>query len=320
MDTHVLYRSKELAPRDRISIWNDVVWRNYVPLSIQIAPHDNFVGRVALSQLGNVRIVTSGSRPQRISRTPKLIAQDDDDYLMLGLQLQGSSVIEQHDRQALLRRGDFVLWDTRRPYDIVFPNDWEMAVFQFPRDMFTLTNRAIDSITATTLMGRTGVTHIAAALLMSIANEARHHSFEHRASLLDHTLGLLSLCIDDQLISCNVPPAYDEVLFRRINNYISSSLADPELCVADIAGEHGLSVRQLYRIFKEYHCTVVDVIRRQRLERIKEDIISPRSRHITIAAIARKWGFLDIPHFNRVFKSHYKTTPRELRRQVTPNL
>lgn len=315
MDAHVIYRSHELATHDRIPIWNDVVWRNYVPLSIQIAPHNNFVGQVSLSQLGSVRIVTSGSRAQSISRTPRLIAQDNEEYLMLGLQVKGSATIEQHDRQAQLRPGDFVFWDTRQPYNIIFPLDWEMAVFQFPRSAFTFNHRNMDSMTALALNGQKGVTHIAAALLMGIANEARRQSFENDTSLLNHTLGLLTLCVDHQLTSREVPLAYNEVLLRRINDYICANLANPRLCAADVARAHGLSVRQLYRVFQEHRRTVGDLIRHRRLERIKEDLASPSSRHMTIAAIARKWGFLDTPHFNRVFKDQYKTTPHKIQHQ-----
>ena len=60
-DATLIYSSHELPSRDRIPIWNEVVWRNYVPLQIKIAPHDDFAGQVALTQLGGVRVVTSGS-------------------------------------------------------------------------------------------------------------------------------------------------------------------------------------------------------------------------------------------------------------------
>lgn len=150
-NARVVYRSHELPSHDRIPIWNDVVWRNYVPLNIDITPRDDFKGQVLLSQLGGVRIVTSGSRAQRITRTPKLIAQDNEEYLMVGLQLKGSSIIEQHRRQAQLESGDFVFWDTRQPYTIVFPNDWEMAVFQFPQSAFAYNGKSIESFTALTL-------------------------------------------------------------------------------------------------------------------------------------------------------------------------
>ena len=120
-DAKLIYSSHELPSRDRVAIWNEVVWRNYVPLQIKIAPHDDFAGQVALNQLGGVRVVTSGSRAQCITRTPKLIAQDSEEYLMLGLQLKGAAIIEQHEKGEIslldyvslseIEVGDFVYFD-----------------------------------------------------------------------------------------------------------------------------------------------------------------------------------------------------------------
>lgn len=315
-DSKIIYSSVELPNRDRIPIWNDVVWRNYVPLQIQIAPHDDFAGQVSLSQLGGVRILTAGSRAQRITRTPKLIAQDNEEYLMLGLQMKGSAIIEQHARQAQLHAGDFVFWDTRQPYNIIFPSDWEMAVFQFPRSAFTYSRKSVDSFTALTLNGKKGATHIAANLLSGIANEARYQTFEHDNQLLEHTLGVLTFCIDHHLTDREIPPNYNEILIRRINSYICANLQNPQLSAIEIAQAHGLSLGQLYRIFHGHRLTVGDFIRQRRLERIKDELTSPTSRHMTIAAVARKWGFLDTPHFNRVFKAQYQITPHQIQHQA----
>ncbi len=318
-DTKLIYSSYELPSRDRIPIWNDVVWHNYVPLQIKIAPHDDFAGQVALIQLGGVRVVTSGSRAQCITRTPKLIAQDNEEYLMLGLQLKGTAIIEQHARQAQLQSGDFVFWDTRRPYTINFPNDWEMAVFQFPRSSFTFSSKRVDSFTALTFHGQKGVAQIASRLLMGIADEARYRTFEHDTPLLEHTLGILVFCIDHKLTDCELLPNYNDVLLRRISNYIGANLQNPQLSAIEIAQANGLSLSQLYRVFQSQRSTVGDYIRQRRLDRIKFELINPASRHLTIAALARKWGFLDTPHFNRVFKARYKITPQQIQNQAMTN-
>ena len=316
VDAKLIYSSHELPSRDRIPIWNDVVWRNYVPLQIKIAPHDDFAGQVALTQLGGVRVVTSGSRAQCITRTPKLIAQDSEEYLMLGLQLKGPAIIEQRERQAQLQSGDFVFWDTRQPYTINFPNDWEMAVFQFPRIAFAFSPKRIDSFTALTFHGKKGVTQIASRLLMGIADEARYQTFEHDTPLLEHTKGILEFCIGHKLTDCELPPNYNDVLLRRISNYIGVNLQNPQLSAVEIAQAHGLSLSQLYRVFQSQRSTVGDHIRQRRLDRIKFELINPASRHLTIASLARKWGFLDTPHFNRMFKARYKITPQQIQNQA----
>lgn len=316
VDGKLIYSSDELPMRDRIPVWHDMVWRNYVPLQIKIAPHDNFAGQVALTQLGGVRVLTAGSRAQCIRRTPKLIAQDSEEYLMLGLQLKGSATIEQHARQAQLQAGDFVFWDTRQPYTIDFPRDWEMAVFQFPRSAFTFSPKSIDAFTALAFHGQKGVTQIASRLLMGIADEARYQTFEHDTPLLEHTLGILDYCINHKLSDCELPPNYNEVLLRRINGYIGANLQNPQLSATEIAQAHGLSLSQLYRVFQSQRATVGEHIRQRRLDRVRYELVNPASRHLTIASVARKWGFLDTPHFNRVFKAQFKTTPQQIQNRA----
>src|SRR5690625_359396 len=311
MSVDILYQSYKFDRRDRIPIWNDVVWRNYVPLAIQVKPHDNFVGRVMLSWLADVRIVTSGSRAQQITRTAQLIAQDDDDYLMAGLQLKGRSFIEQHQRQARLRPGDFVFWDTRRPYDIYFPNDWEMAVFQFPRRAFSFGDGVAQQLTARVMDGQQGVTGVAGALLGRIAREAKWHNFHHEASLLEHTVGLLTLCSDQFVADKSI--SYDDVLFRRVRAYIKNNLKDPNLNTSSIAKAHGLSVQRLYRLCQSYQFQIGAFIQQQRLQQVKQVLATPRSRHRTIAAVANEWGFNDVPHFYRLFKREFGVTPGQFR-------
>jgi len=313
MTVELLYHSNKVAASDRVSIWSEVVWKSYVPLAIKVPERSNFIGKVASSHLGNVRIVTSGSRAQQISRTPNLIALDAEEYLMLGLQLRGTSVVEQQERQALLHRGDFVFWDTRRPYNIIFPSNWEMAVFQFPRNAFGFDNHLIDSIVALTSCGNTAMSRVAAALLMSIAQDARTSSFEDKNALLDHAMGVLTLSVDHRPHEGEPAVTYNQLLFRRIETYILDNLKTPCLRVADIARENGLTTSQLYRIFQQRDLTIIDYVRRKRLHKIKEDLANPRSRNLTIAAIAIRWGFTDIPHFNRVFKNYYGVSPKQFR-------
>lgn len=316
LDGKLIYSSHELSVRDRIPVWHDVVWRNYVPLQIKIAPHDDFAGQVALTQLGGVRVLTAGSRAQCIRRTPKLIAQDSEEYLMLGLQLKGTAHVEQYDRQAPLRPSDFVFWDTRQPYTIDFPGDWEMAVFQFPRNALSFSPKSVSAFTALPFHGHKGVTQIASRLLMGIADEARYQTFEHDTPLLEHTLGILDFCIDHKLNDCDLPPSYNDVLLRRINGYICANLQNPQLSAIEIAQAHGLSLGQLYRVFQSQRSTVGEHIRQRRLDRVRYELANPASRHLTIASVARKWGFLDTPHFNRVFKAQFKTTPQQIQNQA----
>jgi AraC-like DNA-binding protein len=54
-------------------------------------------------------------------------------------------------------------------------------------------------------------------------------------------------------------------------------------------------------------------VRRRRLECSRRDLANPRLAGETIAAVARRWGFVDPAHFSRCFRAEFGASPRELR-------
>ena len=59
-----------------------------------------------------------------------------------------------------------------------------------------------------------------------------------------------------------------------------------------------------------------DWIRKQRLERCRNDIAASTFQATPIASIARGWGFTDPSSFTRMFKNAYGMSPREWRHQA----
>ncbi len=81
-----------------------------------------------------------------------------------------------------------------------------------------------------------------------------------------------------------------------------------------IAGETGMSVRSLYRMFADKGLVVAQYIRNRRLDFCAEAI-----RHAgedeKLAGIGFNWGFTDQSHFSTAFKQRFGLTPGEYRRK-----
>jgi AraC-like DNA-binding protein len=82
----------------------------------------------------------------------------------------------------------------------------------------------------------------------------------------------------------------------RILGYARTHLHDPHL------GASGI--------------TLADWIRKQRLERCRNDIAASAFHATPIASIARGWGFTDPSSFTRMFKNAYGMSPREWSHQA----
>ncbi|MEU1011245.1 helix-turn-helix domain-containing protein [Streptomyces sp. NPDC005890] len=91
----------------------------------------------------------------------------------------------------------------------------------------------------------------------------------------------------------------------RIRAYIDRHLAHPDLTPDSIARAHHISVRYLHKLFALEDITVSRWIQQRRLEQCRRDPARREVAHLTIAAVAHRWGFTSASHFSRVFRAAY---------------
>jgi AraC-like DNA-binding protein len=103
----------------------------------------------------------------------------------------------------------------------------------------------------------------------------------------------------------------NDALVTRIEAYVQQHVADTALSPESIACAHHISVRQLYKLWSGRDLGLAEWIMRGRLEGARRDLA--RDRAAGVAAIARRWGFIDPTHFGRRFRAAYGISPREWR-------
>ena len=113
--------------------------------------------------------------------------------------------------------------------------------------------------------------------------------------------------------SAQTRDSLDTTLQLRLLEYIRVHLHEPTLNAAQIAAAHHISVRQLYNVLADSDIALGDWVRGQRLEACRDELRRPSSEHLTIAAVARRWGFRDTSSFGRTFRSAYGLSPRQWR-------
>ncbi len=82
---------------------------------------------------------------------------------------------------------------------------------------------------------------------------------------------------------------------------------------ARIAAAHGLSLRYLHLVFAEHGITVGRWVRQRRLWHCYRELREQGGRR-TITDIAFRWGFNDMAHFSRTFRTQYGVSPRDVAR------
>lgn len=101
----------------------------------------------------------------------------------------------------------------------------------------------------------------------------------------------------------------------RATDFIDDHLGEP-LSVADIAAAARLSVRGLQSAFQRtLGVTPASYVRAARLVAVNRDLTSADAEAITVAEIARRWGFAHLPRFAQHYRAEFGELPHETLRR-----
>jgi AraC-like DNA-binding protein len=299
---------------DRLACWREAVSRNLVPLEVLPRESADFSASLHAVRVGQVQMSVISAAPHTIARTRRHIASDAPDYLQLTLQLTGQGVLTQRERQARVRPGELVVYDTRRPFTYDLDDAHSGLVLMFPRTMLPLAERDLVRVTATAVPCRDGLGQVVLPLLHGLARQLEHLESHGTPRLADNVIDLVGTLLaehaDMDRPSEEAGPA---LLTERVLAYMEQRLADPGLSPEGIAAAHRISRRYLYKLLAARGRTVSGWIREQRLARCRRDLTDPALDHLPVGAIGGRWGFADPAHFSHAFKAAYGMSPKEAR-------
>ncbi|GAA2227232.1 hypothetical protein GCM10010413_23460 [Promicromonospora sukumoe] len=98
---------------------------------------------------------------------------------------------------------------------------------------------------------------------------------------------------------------------RRAVAYIDDHAHEP-VTVDDVANAVGLSTRGLQVAFRRHLDTTPSMLlRRARLDGAHRDLLRADPHATTVAAVARRWGFIHLGHFATAYRGAYDERPTE---------
>lgn len=306
--------TREMAAPERASTIHDVIAATLVHVDITYA-HNAPRARGTITDLGPLRLCSVRSNATTVRRTPQASKDEVAPSLFVGLQMEGSSLVVQGGREAVLSPGALVIWDTTRPYTLVDEGGIRQHFFRIPLSALALPHDLIARSTAVALTPGHPVAHLASTYLGRIASRPDLVTTSAATALGPPSVELVRALITTHLDVRRADASPRVTTALRIQEYVRAHLGDPQMTPASIAGAHHISVRQLYNVLAEADISLGDWIRTQRLRACREDLRRPELRTSTIAAIARRWGFTNASTFGRLFRSAYAQSPREWRDQ-----
>lgn len=296
-----------------ISEFRAAVSESFVPLQVSTAGPDHFRGIIRGASVDEVHVNEVRATSHVVERTPELIARSDRSYFKLSLILAGTGMLIQDDREAVLQAGDLAVYDTDRPYSLVFDDDFRTMVVMFPKHLISLPSDMIGQLTAVRISGQGGLGGMVVPYLTQLAGNLDQLAGTTGARLAHSALDLVTTVFTRELGLDEVSADPHRALVQRIRSYIDRNLASTDLGPATIASAHFISTRHLHGLFQEQGVTVSTWIRTRHLEQCRRDLLDPMLADRPVAAIAARWGFVDAAHFSRAFKSAFGISPSEYR-------
>ncbi len=294
--------------------WKHLVAESFVPLMARTADVDGFRGQLRARALDRMSIVEVTATSHEVHRTPALIAQAHERYFKLNLQLEGTGLLIQDNREAVLRPGDLAIYDTNRPYTLTFAEQARMMVVMFPCDALSLPADFVGQLAAVRMAGSTGLSGIVGQFIRQLSENLDVLDGPSGSRLAANALDLVSTMLHAEMDMTPDRMKPQALLAVSVREYIEANLADPLLSPASIAAAHFISTRHLHNVFHESGTTVASWIRSQRLEGARRDLRDPLHAAQPVGAVAARWGFLDAAHFSRTFRDAFGVSPSDWRR------
>ncbi|MGW0572185.1 AraC-like ligand-binding domain-containing protein [Streptomyces tauricus] len=261
------------------------------------------VGRAAVARIrGSAHLVRRSTRA--ISST---------DPELLKITLHGSAepaAVDQGDTRSRAHRGDFVVFDMTRPYRMAVPDGCDVLAVGISRTELGPHAGAVAGCVARRLPADSGAQAVFSGFLRGLGTHLDELAGPAQAHVGDALVSLLIAAFTE-----TAPDRADTAteLVDRIRVYALANISDPSLCVESVAAAHGISGRQLHRLFARSGTPFAAWLRAERLGRVRRDLLDPAHDSRTTAAVAARWGIHDPRHLARGLKSHYGRTARELR-------
>jgi AraC-like DNA-binding protein len=312
---HRLWSTDIVEARDRLSYWIEAVCNTYVQLECDTPQRDRvFNGTIEANRLATLGLSRVTSSPQWVRRTPQKIARATEDYFLVSIQTKGRGKIVQDGRIADLAPGDFALYDSTRPYELIFEEPFQQHVLQLPGAVLRGRLRDTETLTARKVCGDRGAGHLMIGMINTLAADID--------TLESGSVAAIAESVENILVAglCSLPGTADPAVSQltayhrdQIKTYVLRHLRDPQLSVQAIAAHLRLSPSTIYRAFASEPISLNSWIWNQRLDGAKRDICDPALAGRTITEIVFGWGFNDAAHFSRIFRARFGCSARELR-------
>jgi AraC-like DNA-binding protein len=295
-------------------LWRNVIRDVYAHLEIDGAPGPKFSGQITRAQFGQIEITDVRTDSEFAHRTRRHISRNAADAYLYLLVKSGHLHVVQFGRDCVIGPGQYALLDLDEPYEFKHAERVHKVGLKLPQPLLRGTPGALAHHCAVPHSAEAGMARLAADYISGLTDPGVNLQDDQSFRLARTVNDLVFLSLDsDTKVGFADETAVRAAIRRRATAFIDAHFARPDLRPETIAGGLKVSLRYLHQCFEQADLSVMQHIKKIRLDRAFADLQDQILRREPINQIAFRNGFTNVSHFNEAFKAQFKRTPREVR-------
>ncbi len=306
------FSTDTVPPRDRLDYWHEDVLRRLdtSPTADRTAA---FAARLLCFSGNGAELLQHSGTSLVARRDAARIQRDGADEISLNFMVRCSRSIVSHANLTShrLHAGDLIVLDLARPTDMRRAGHRVISLF-LPRAQ-VIAAYGDPAAMGGRLLARNGMPAMLRAHMVHTMDQAALLSARQRVMAVNIAAEMALSILHAEARAEPVLAGAASGLFHAAMMLIARDCGNPQLAPLGIAGALGRSRASLYRAFREQEQSIASAIWTARLARAHALLSAPEGRGLAISDIAFSSGFHEITTFNKMFRSKYGMTPRDVR-------
>jgi AraC-like DNA-binding protein len=300
---------------DRLGVFREVFGQKMLRLDMEVLPGHHFRTDATVRSLPGLNIVWASNSPIRVSRTPQLLSDGNDDLLLQWADAAGSCV--HLGREIALRPHDAIVLSCSDIGKVTFPASVNLISLGVPRSAVGSLLRDGDACLARPVQRGSGALQLLMGYLEVFRGDSEFAATHVQKLAVTHIYDLLAVVLGATRDAAHAADTggVSAARIRAVKQEVVRRAADGDFTLADVSAQFRLTTRYVQMLFEREGTTFTEFLREQRLDHAYRMLLTRRFDDLKISNIAFDSGFADISYFNRAFRDRYGTTPSEVRNE-----
>jgi AraC-like DNA-binding protein len=306
--------TKSFSPSRRVNAFRQAICDIYANVDVSTEDRTDYNGVLRESGFGNVNLTECEAWPLVVERGTSHIASAGKECHFVQLMQHGRSDIEQGDVEVAGTRGTGIFFSATNPYKIKWRTRSKALYIDLPMDVLAERYPSGRAPLFTYLDVGRGLGRVLLDFATSLVGQAECLPADDRTKLGEQLIDLLSAALlAGEGRQSKSETTIQSFRLNAIENYIEQHLTNPNLSLATIAKNNGISLRYIHRLFRLKGTSPANWIWSRRLSKASDMLGSPDYAHLHITEIAFSLGFSSSSHFSSAFKEMFGISPSDAR-------